>query len=68
VQERFEDIKEVTRSRTSKKTDNIMAKGKLTKGQTVIYKTLLRKLKIEQLELYKEQGRRELRCPGWWGI
>ena len=26
VQERFEDIKEVRRSRTSKKTDNIMAK------------------------------------------
>jgi uncharacterized protein YjcR len=47
VQERFEDIKEVTRSRTSKNTDNIMAKGKLTKGQTVINKTLLRKLKIE---------------------
>jgi hypothetical protein len=45
-----------------------MAKGKLTKGQTVIYKILLRKLKIEQLELYKEQGRGELRCPGWWGI
>jgi uncharacterized membrane protein len=27
VQERFEDIKEVTRSRTSKKTDTIMTKG-----------------------------------------
>jgi len=33
-----------------------MTKGKLTKGQTVIYKTLHRKLKIEQHEIYKEQG------------
>jgi hypothetical protein len=33
VQERFEDIKEVTRSRTSKKTDTIMAKAKLTKDR-----------------------------------
>jgi hypothetical protein len=29
-----------------------MAKGKLIKGQTVIYKTLHRKQKIEQHELY----------------
>jgi hypothetical protein len=33
-----------------------MTKGKLTKGQTVIYKSLHRKRKIEQHELYKEQG------------
>jgi hypothetical protein len=33
-----------------------MTKGKLTKGQTVIYKSLHRKRKIEQDELYKEQG------------
>jgi hypothetical protein len=33
MQERFEDIKEVTRSRTSKKTDNIMTKGEVTKDR-----------------------------------
>ena len=33
-----------------------MAKWKLTKGQTVIYKTLHITQKIEQQELYKEQG------------
>jgi hypothetical protein len=37
VQERFEDIKEVSRSRTSKKTDNIMAKGKLTKIDKTVH-------------------------------
>jgi hypothetical protein len=31
-----------------KKTDNAMTKRKRTKGQTTIYKTLHRKLKIEQ--------------------
>jgi hypothetical protein len=33
-----------------------MVKWKLMKVQTVIYKILHRKLKIEQHELYKEQG------------
>jgi hypothetical protein len=33
-----------------------MAKGKLTKVQTVIYKTLHKKLNFEQHEFYKEQG------------
>jgi hypothetical protein len=33
-----------------------MAIGKLTKVQTVIYKTLHKKVKIEQHEIYKEQG------------
>jgi hypothetical protein len=33
-----------------------MVKAKLIKGQTVIYKTLHRKQKIEQYEQYKEQG------------
>jgi hypothetical protein len=33
-----------------------MAKWKLTKGQTVIYKTLHITQKIEQHELCKEQG------------
>jgi hypothetical protein len=38
------------------KTDNIMATGEVTKGQTVMYKSLHRKLKFEQCELYKDQG------------
>ena len=33
-----------------KRTDNIMVKRKRTRGQTTIYKTLHRKLKIEQHE------------------
>jgi hypothetical protein len=33
-------------------TDNTMAKTKRTKGQTTIYKTLHRKLKIEQQEAH----------------
>ena len=33
-----------------------MVKAKLIKRQNVIYKTLHRKQKIEQYELYKEQG------------
>jgi hypothetical protein len=33
-----------------RRTDNTMAKRKRTKGQTTIYKTLHRKLKIEQYE------------------
>jgi len=31
----------------SRRTDNTMTKRKRTKGQTMIYKTLYRKLKIE---------------------
>jgi hypothetical protein len=33
-----------------RRTDNTMAKRKMKKGQTKIYKTLHRKLKIEQHE------------------
>jgi len=40
-----------------------MAKEKLTKRQTVIYKTLHINLKIEQHELYTEQGVNS-RAPG----
>jgi len=57
---KFEDIKAVTRSSLSKKdrqyngqkTDNTMAKRqrKNTKGQTMIYRSLHRKQKIEQHE------------------
>jgi hypothetical protein len=49
LKEKFEDSKAVIRSRKAKKTDN-MAKRKGKIGQTTIYKTLQRKLKIEQQE------------------
>jgi len=39
-----------------------MTKRKRTKGQTMIYKTLHRKLKTEQYELSKNRG--ELMCYG----
>jgi hypothetical protein len=47
IQEEIEDTKEVIRIVYRKRTDNTMAKRKSTKGQTTIYKTLHRKLKIE---------------------
>jgi len=40
-----------------RKSDNAMVKGKRTKWQTIIYKILHRKLKIERYELYKNR---------WW--
>ena len=46
VNEEFQDIKGVIRIRKSKK-NNTMAKRKMAKGQTTIYKTLRIKLKIE---------------------
>jgi len=49
-QEEFEDTKVVIRNRKWKRTYNTMTKRKRTKGQTTIYKTLHRKLKIEQHE------------------
>jgi len=45
----LEDTKGVIRIRISKKY-NTMAKRKRTKGQTTIYKTLHRKLTMEQHE------------------
>jgi len=50
MQEEFEDTKEVIRIRNRRKTYNTMTKRKRTKRQTTIYKTLHRKLKIEQHE------------------
>ena len=35
-----------------RRTDHTMAKRKITKGQAMIYKALLRKLKIEQYDLH----------------
>jgi hypothetical protein len=46
LQEKLEDTKRVFR----KVTYNTKAKRKRTKGQTMFYKTLHRKLKIEQHE------------------
>jgi hypothetical protein len=45
--EEFENAKEVIEICKSKTDNNTMTKGKMTKGQTTIYKTLHRKLKIE---------------------
>ena len=45
---KFEDVKGAIRSRKSKERQY---NAKKTKGQTMIYKTLHRKLKIEQHEL-----------------
>jgi hypothetical protein len=39
-----------------KRTDNIMAKRKRTRTQTMFYKTLNRKLEIEQHDLSKTPG------------
>jgi hypothetical protein len=47
LKEKFEDIKRAIRIRKSKKKDSTMAKRKSTKGQTKIYKTLDRNIKIE---------------------
>jgi len=49
-QDRFEDTKGVIRSRKSKKDGQYNDQKKRTKGQTIIYKTLSRILKIEQHE------------------
>jgi hypothetical protein len=46
-----------------RRTDNTLAEGKGTKRQTMIYKTLRRKLKIEQQEPHTKPGG-ELRCSG----
>jgi hypothetical protein len=37
-----------------RKTDNTMAKGKKTKGQTMFYKAIHRKLKIDEYEPHKK--------------
>ena len=49
----FDDTKVVIRSRKSKGKQNTMVKRKKTKGQTIVYKTIQRKLKIEQHESNK---------------
>jgi hypothetical protein len=50
----FEDTKGVIIIQNVRKSEdnNTMAKGKRTKGQTTTYKTILRKLKIEQHETH----------------
>ena len=57
-QEKFEDIIGVTRSRIYiyQRTDNSMAKRKGAKRQTMLFKTLKRKLRIKQHEPYKNWG------------
>jgi len=46
----FENTKWVIKAVNRRRTDNIMVKIKITQEQTMIYKTLHRKLKIEQHE------------------
>jgi len=48
MKEKFEDTKVVIRNRKSRRTDSKGVKREKTKGQTTFYKTLHRKLKIEQ--------------------
>jgi hypothetical protein len=57
--EEFEDIKGVIRIR---RTDKTMAEGKETLGQTTIYKTLHRQLRLSNMN--SNQTRGELRCSG----
>jgi len=61
MQEQFEDTKWVIRNRKLKDSQH-NGQRKMTKGQTTVYKTLHRKLKIEQREPIKYRG--ELRCSG----
>ena len=46
LKERFEDTNGLLEDLNQRKTGDTVAKRKRTKGQTVIYKTLHRKLKI----------------------
>ena len=50
MQHMFEDTTGVIKSRNRRRTDNTMAKRKQKekKGQTIVWKTVCRKLKIEQ--------------------
>ena len=58
VSEEDEDIKGVIKkSQNRRKTDNAMVKRERTKGQTMIYKTVYRKLKIKQKTGFW--------CSGW---
>jgi hypothetical protein len=50
VEEKFEEPKGYSKAINPRNTDNTMAKRKGTKGQTMIYKTLHRKLRIERHE------------------
>ena len=50
VEEKFEEPKDYSKAINPRNTDNTMAKRKRTKGQTMIYKTLHRKLRIERHE------------------
>ena len=52
----FDDAKEAVRSRNVKKERQYNGQRKIPRGPTMIYKTLHRKLKIEQHELYKDSG------------
>ena len=55
LKEKFEDTKCVIKNRKSKKNRQYNDKNK-KKGQTMMYKTLHRKLKIEKHEPMENQG------------
>ena len=56
--------KEQSKSEKRRRTDNTMAKRKRTKGQTIIYKTQHRKLKIPQKysEIFTARFQRQCRA------
>jgi hypothetical protein len=60
IKEHFEDIKGVIRSHQLKKYRQCNGWKKNEKGQTTIYKSLHRKLRIEQ----HEHNKKKLRYPG----
>ena len=56
LKKKFEDTKVIIRSVNQRSTDHVKSKGKRRKGQTMIYKTLHRKLHIEIYEFHLKSG------------
>jgi hypothetical protein len=54
--EKSEDAQEYSEAINQKRTDNTMAKRKRIKRQKTIYKTIHKKLNIEQHKLLKNLG------------
>jgi hypothetical protein len=54
--EKSEDAQEYSEAINQKRTDNTMAKRKRIKRQNMIYKTVHKKLNIEQHKLLKNLG------------
>ena len=58
---KLEDTKGVVKKAVNRRTDNTMLKRKRIKGQTTIYKTQYRSLKIEQ-HYPTKKNRDDYRC------